>query len=64
LVFSFIETRLFTRLVQKYLTEDEYHELQKFLMERPDSGAVIRGTGGVRRCAGLRPLAVSAATIA
>ena len=49
LLFSFIETRLFTRLVQEYLTDDEYHELQKFLMERPDSGAVIRRTGGVRK---------------
>ena len=26
-VFSFIETKLFTRLVQDYLTDDEYREL-------------------------------------
>jgi hypothetical protein len=27
-MFSFVETRLFTRLVQEYLTDDEYQELQ------------------------------------
>jgi mRNA-degrading endonuclease RelE of RelBE toxin-antitoxin system len=49
LVFSFIETKLFTRLVQEYLTDDEYQELQKFLIERPEAGAVVRGSGGVRK---------------
>ena len=49
LVFSFIETKLFTRLVQEYLTDDEYRELQKLLIEQPGCGAVIRGTGGVRK---------------
>jgi mRNA-degrading endonuclease RelE of RelBE toxin-antitoxin system len=45
-VFSFIETRLFTRLVQEYLSDDEYQELQKLLMDQPDAGDVIPGTGG------------------
>jgi mRNA-degrading endonuclease RelE of RelBE toxin-antitoxin system len=48
-VFSFIETRLFTRLVQDYLSDDEYQALQKLLMEQPDAGDVIPGTGGVRK---------------
>ena len=48
-VFSFIETRLFTRLVQEYLPDDEYQALQKLLMEQPEAGAVISGTGGVRK---------------
>lgn len=48
-MFSFIETKLFTRLVQEYLTDDEYAELQVFLMSYPESGPVIRGTGGVRK---------------
>jgi hypothetical protein len=48
-VFSFIETKLFTRLVQEYLTDDEYWELQKLLMDRPDAGDVVPGTGGVRK---------------
>jgi mRNA-degrading endonuclease RelE of RelBE toxin-antitoxin system len=49
LVFSFIGTRLFTRLDQEYLTDDEYQELQKLLMEQPEAGSVVRGSGGVRK---------------
>jgi mRNA-degrading endonuclease RelE of RelBE toxin-antitoxin system len=49
LVFSFIETKLFTRLVQEYLTDDEYQELQTMLIEQPEAGDVIRGSGGVRK---------------
>jgi len=48
-VFSFVETRLFTRLVQEYLDDDEYHELQKVLMDNPETGNVIPGSGGVRK---------------
>jgi putative transcriptional regulator len=48
-VFSFIETRLFTRLVQGYLSDDEYRELQKSLMDNPESGSVIPGSGGIRK---------------
>jgi mRNA-degrading endonuclease RelE of RelBE toxin-antitoxin system len=48
-VFSFIETRLFTRLVEEYLTDDEYRELQASLIERPEGGPVIPGSGGVRK---------------
>jgi mRNA-degrading endonuclease RelE of RelBE toxin-antitoxin system len=48
-VFSFIETRIFTRLVQEYLNDDEYRELQKALMDNPETGNVIPGSGGVRK---------------
>ena len=48
-MFSFIETKLFTRLAQEYLTDYEYSELQWFLAGAPDSGPVIPGTGGVRK---------------
>jgi hypothetical protein len=48
-VFSFLETKLFTRLVQEYLTDAEYRELQALLMERPDAGDVMPGSGGVRK---------------
>jgi hypothetical protein len=37
-MFSFIETRLFTRLVLEYLSDDEYGALQQALVEDPDSG--------------------------
>jgi putative component of toxin-antitoxin plasmid stabilization module len=48
-VFSFIETKLFTRLVQEYLTDDEYQELQTMLIEQPEVGDVIPSSGGVRK---------------
>ena len=46
---SFVETKLFTRLVQEYLTDDEYSQLQQTLAGNPEIGAVIRGSGGVRK---------------
>lgn len=48
-MFSFIETSVFSRLVQDYLSDQEYGELQSLLIENPEAGAVIRGTGGVRK---------------
>ncbi len=44
-----IETSVFTRQVQKYLSDDEYHQLQLQLVERPDVGVVIQGSGGLRK---------------
>ncbi|PKO22287.1 MAG: transcriptional regulator [Chloroflexi bacterium HGW-Chloroflexi-1] len=46
---TFVETSLFTRIVYDYLTEDEYAELQGFLAAYPDAGAVVPGSGGVRK---------------
>ena len=48
-MFSFIETRLFTKLVLDYLSDDDYAGLQGALMRDPESGPVIPGTGGVRK---------------
>ena len=48
-MYSFIETRLFSRLVQKYLSDEEYLKLQTTLMENPEAGDVIPGSGGVRK---------------
>ena len=48
-MFSFVETRLFSRLVQEYLTDEEYGKLQGALMLNPDAGRVVRGSGGVRK---------------
>jgi len=48
-VFSFIETRLFTRLAQEYLDDDEYRELQKSLIDNPETGNIIPGSGGIRK---------------
>jgi mRNA-degrading endonuclease RelE of RelBE toxin-antitoxin system len=48
-VFTFIETPLFTRLVTEYLSDDEYRELQAKLAGNPEAGAIIPGSGGVRK---------------
>ena len=48
-VFTFIETRLFTRLVLEYLSDEHYSELQMALVANPELGPVIAGTGGVRK---------------
>ena len=48
-MFSFIETKLFSRLLGDYLTDDEYALLQKALIENPEHGALVSGSGGVRK---------------
>ena len=48
-MFTFVETKLFTRLVQECLTDDEYAAVQRELISDPDAGAVIRGSGGIRK---------------
>jgi len=46
---EFIETSLFTSLIYNYLSEDEYLGLQVNLLHHPESGKIIRGSGGVRK---------------
>ena len=46
---EFIEATLFTRLVYTYLTDDEYLGLQGYLLQFPESGKVVPGSGGVRK---------------
>ena len=46
---TFVETKLFTSLVDQYLWDDEYAALQQALTANPDAGDVIRGSGGVRK---------------
>ena len=48
-MYSFIETKLFSRLLGDYLTEDQYADLQQALVEAPDQGAIVPGSGGVRK---------------
>ena len=54
-MFSFVESKLFTRLVGDYLTDDEYSRLQAALAEAPESGAVVPGSGGVRKLRWAQP---------
>jgi hypothetical protein len=48
-VFTFIESTAFERVRAVYLDDDEYAELQQFLMEHPEAGEVVPGSGGVRK---------------
>lgn len=48
-MFSFIETKLFSRLVVEYLSDEQYFELQKALIANPEAGDIIPGSGGVRK---------------
>jgi len=48
-MFNFVETGLFTKLVKEYLSDEEYGQLQQELISNPEAGAVIRGSGGVRK---------------
>lgn len=45
----FVETTLFSRLLPEFMSDDEYRGLQCYLIERPDAGAIIRHSGGVRK---------------
>jgi len=46
---EFVETPLFTREISALLTDEKYRGLQLALLFRPEHGAVIRGTGGLRK---------------
>lgn len=46
---TFVETKLFTKLVQEYLSDDEYSALQQSLIANPEAGDIIPGSGGVRK---------------
>jgi hypothetical protein len=48
-VFTFIESAAFDRVRAVYLDDDEYVELQQFMMENPEAGDVVRESGSVRK---------------
>jgi hypothetical protein len=46
---EFIEATAFTKHIYDYLSEDEYLGLQSFLLQYPEAGKIVRGSGGVRK---------------
>ena len=44
-----VETSFFTRQVVALLSDDEYRQLQAALVNRPTLGAVVPGSGGIRK---------------
>ncbi len=45
----FIETSIFTKILPNYLSDDDYRGLQSYLLQKPDAGDLVRGSGGVRK---------------
>jgi len=54
-LFSFIETKLFSRQLGEFLSDDDYARLQGALIEAPESGAIVAGSGGVRKLRWAQP---------
>lgn len=48
-MFAFIETPFFTKALEQYLDDDEYAELQRHLVDQPEAGVIVPGSGGVRK---------------
>ena len=47
-MFTF-KSAAFERARPLYLDDDEYAELQEFMMQNPEAGNIVRGSGGVRK---------------
>lgn len=44
-----IETPIFTKLITGLMSDDEYKDLQQALVTRPEMGALIKNSGGLRK---------------
>ena len=47
--YEFVESSLFTKMVYDYLGEEDYIAFQQYLLEQPQAGEVVKGSGGVRK---------------
>jgi mRNA-degrading endonuclease RelE of RelBE toxin-antitoxin system len=45
----FVETPIFTKEVRTLLSDEQYRGLQGALLLRPEQGALIKGSGGLRK---------------
>lgn len=46
---EFFETPIFTKQITKLISDEEYRLLQLQLAVRPESGDLIKGSGGIRK---------------
>jgi hypothetical protein len=46
---TFVETREFTEWVKEYLSDEGLGDLQRVLLDDPETGAVMPGCGGLRK---------------
>ena len=44
-----VETSVFTKQVQRLLSDEEYKQLQSDLVVRPEMGSIIPQSGGIRK---------------
>ena len=44
-----VETSVFTRLIYQLMSDEDYHEFQTMLIDQPDAGKIIPGSGGIRK---------------
>ena len=44
-----VETTVFTKLIGQLMDDDHYRELQELLIENPEIGDLIQGSGGLRK---------------
>jgi hypothetical protein len=54
-MYTFIESTIFERELPNYLDDSEYAELQWYLIDHPEAGAIVPGSGGVRKLRWSRP---------
>ncbi len=47
--FEFVEVDIFSKQILGILTDDEYVDLQAYLISRPTAGALIPGGKGIRK---------------
>ncbi|MCG7411563.1 type II toxin-antitoxin system RelE/ParE family toxin [Moraxella nonliquefaciens] len=46
---TFIETSIFTKAIKELFDDDEYRKIQNELLNDPQKGDLIQGTGGLRK---------------
>ena len=47
-----MDSSIFERVLPAYLDDDEYSELQQYLIQNPEAGDVVPGSGACARYAG------------
>lgn len=46
---EFMETSGFSKIRENYFDDSQFNMLQLYLMDRPDAGNIIKGSGGIRK---------------
>ncbi len=44
-----IETSIFTKRIKEAMSDDSYRELQNILIACPETGKIMKGSGGIRK---------------